>query len=147
MEELHYLLMKTHTVLNRKISIEAAKLGLSSGQPKILDYLYKYGECNQKKIASYCEIEQSTVGSILLRMETAGLIKRCQHYGNRRSLYVSLTKKGMEMAVAMNKVFEQEDTRALKSLSEEEQIQLKSLLNKVCNSIQEDDFSKETENE
>ena len=55
MESLHYLLMKTHTVLQRRIVSRAAGLGLTPGQPKILDYLLRYGESDQKTIASYCE--------------------------------------------------------------------------------------------
>lgn len=69
MEPIHYLLMKAHTNLNRWILKEAAGLGLSPGQPKILECLARLGECNQKTIAQFCEIEQATVGSILLRME------------------------------------------------------------------------------
>ena len=68
METLHYLLMKAHVNLNRWILNEAAELGLSPGQPKVLEYLMEWGESNQKTIADYCEIEQATVGSILTRM-------------------------------------------------------------------------------
>ena len=66
MESLHYLLMKTHTVLQRRISSRASEMGLTPGQPKVLDYLFRYGESDQKTIASYCEIEQATAGSILI---------------------------------------------------------------------------------
>lgn len=69
MESLHYLLMKTHTILNRQILNCAGKAGLTAGQPKVLEFLSQHGESDQKTIASYCEIEPATVGSILLRME------------------------------------------------------------------------------
>ena len=98
MESLHYLLMKSHTLLNRKILSQAMKLGYSPGQPKVLEYLSKYEGSDQKTIAAYCEIEQATVGSILLRMENTGLIERRQAPGNRRSLYVYLTDKGRQAA-------------------------------------------------
>ena len=39
METLHYLLMRAHSLLNRRILDEAAGLGLSPGQPKVLEYL------------------------------------------------------------------------------------------------------------
>ena len=85
MDTLHYLLMKTHAMLQRNIITQAAKIGLSSGQPKVLDYLLKYGENDQKTIAAYCEIEQANVGSILTRMENAGMVERKQKEGYRRS--------------------------------------------------------------
>ena len=74
MEGLHYLLMKSQALFSRRVLSEISKIGLSSGQPKILDFLLQYGEADQKTIAAHCEIEQTTVGSILLRMESAGLV-------------------------------------------------------------------------
>lgn len=91
METLHYLLMKAYTNLNRWLMAQASTLGLSPGQPKILECLIQNGEVNQKAIASSCEIEPATVGSILSRMERDGLVRRRQRNGDRRSLYVSLT--------------------------------------------------------
>lgn len=131
MEPLHYLLMKTHTNLNRRIMSQAAALGLSSGQPKVLECLLACGESNQKSIARFCEIEQATVGSILTRMERDGLVCRAQRAGNRRSLYVSLTTRGQEKAEQMQEIFRQADAQAAAALSQEEQQQLRALLERV----------------
>ena len=90
--------MKAHTTLNRRVLARAAGLGLTPGQPKVLDYLIDHEGHDQKTIAAYCEIEPATVGSILLGMEDAGLIVRRQHPGNRRSLFVYLTEKGRAAA-------------------------------------------------
>ena len=94
MPSLHHLWMKTCLRMKRLVSAQAAPLGLSPGQPKIPEFLAQHGEHEQKGIADYCEIEPATVGSILLRMETAGLVTRRNRPDNRRSLYVSLTPKG-----------------------------------------------------
>lgn len=136
MESLHYLLMKTHTILQRKIFSEASGIGLTSGQPKILDYLLHYGESDQKTIASYCEIEQATVGSILFRMEKAGLIVRRQRAGNRRSLYVSLTDKGRDAAEKMMTIFDRSEAEVIRNITPEELEQFKSVLNKICVTLQ-----------
>lgn len=135
MESLHYLLMKSHTLLNRKILSQAMKLGYSPGQPKVLEYLSKYEGSDQKTIAAYCEIEQATVGSILLRMENTGLIERRQAQGNRRSLYVYLTDKGRQAARDIAEVFAQADKTAEASLSPDEVMQLKMLLEKISNTL------------
>ena len=68
--------MKTCLRMKRLVSAQAAPLGLSPGQPKIPEFLAQHGEHEQKDIADCCEIEPATVGSILLRMETAGLVTR-----------------------------------------------------------------------
>ena len=138
MDALHYLLMKTHTNLNRWILSEAAALGLSPGQPKILECLMALGECNQKSIAAFCEIEQATVGSILLRMERDGLVRRKQRDGNRRSLYVSLTPEGEKLGTQMADIFRRADAQAAAQLTPEEQKQLRVLLEKVYASVSPD---------
>lgn len=138
MEPLHYLLMKTHTQLNRWIMARAAGIGLSSGQPKILECLLRQGESNQKTIAACCEIEQATVGSILSRMERDGLVRRSQREGNRRSLYVSLTEEGEALARRMEDIFRQADARAEALLSPEERAQLQALLERVCQAVAAD---------
>ena len=135
MKPLHYLLMKTHTNLNRWILSQAAELGLTSGQPKILECLMARGECNQKTIAADCEIEQATVGSILSRMERDGLICRTQREGNRRSLYVSLTPRGRQLGEKMQAVFQQADDMVCAQLTAEQQRQLEILLEAVLASM------------
>ena len=75
-EPLHQLLLRAQSAMNREIMGRAASLGLSPGQPKVLEYLLAVGESNQKAIADHCEIEPSTVGTILGRMERDGLIRR-----------------------------------------------------------------------
>lgn len=135
MENLHYLLMKSHAMLSRKILSEAGKIGLTPGQPKVLDFLIKYGETDQKTIAAYCEIEQATVGSILLRMENAGLVKRRQKDGNRRSLYVSLTELGTEKAEKLMEIFKNAEKEASSCLTEQELNNLDEMLSKICNNM------------
>lgn len=136
MEGLHYLLMKSHALFSRRVLSEISKIGLSSGQPKILDFLLQYGEADQKTIAAYCEIEQATVGSILLRMENTGLVLRRQKNGNRRSLYVSLTKAGREKAEKLMDIFREIEADATTGLSVQETETLNQLLSKICFDLQ-----------
>lgn len=136
MERLHYLLMKSHAMLSKKVLAEASKIGLTSGQPKILDFLLQYEEADQKTIAAYCEIEQTTVGSILLRMENAGLVQRRQKDGNRRSLYVSLTDEGKKAAENLMDIFKNAEDIATRSLTAEEKETLCGLLSKLCDTMQ-----------
>ena len=120
MESLHYLLMKTHAHINRLILSQAAAIGLSPGQPKILECLLLNGECNQKAIAENCEIEQATVGSILSRMERDGLIERRMLHGNRRSYHIFVTAKGKEKQQRVAEGFAEVETCAFEGVAEAE---------------------------
>ncbi len=135
MESLHYLLMKSQALFSRRVLGEASKLGLTPGQPKVLDYLMQYGEADQKTIAAYCEIEPATVGSILLRMEENGLIIRRQKAGNRRSIYVSLSEKGAQAARCMAEVFHSAECLATQAFSAEETAALKCALVALCSAL------------
>ena len=135
MDSLHYLLMRAHTCMQRRILSAAGEPGLSPGQPKVLEYLLAQGESNQKAIALGCEIEPATVGSILLRMERDGLICRAQHQGNRRSLWVSLTPQGRQMALRMEEIFCQADEQAAENLSPQEIQALRQMLGQVCENL------------
>lgn len=138
MASLHYLLMLSHSLLNHRIMDEASNLGLSPGQPKVLEYLRLHGTQNQRSIAGYCRIEPATVGSILARMEEAGLVKRRQKSGDRRALYVSLTPAGTAAADAMAAIFDRADTQAASLLTSAEKVQLTELLEKVCAALPEE---------
>ena len=129
------MLMKANSMFARKIIYEANKIGLTSGQPKVLYFLSRFKEADQKTIANYLEIEPATVGSILLGMEKSGLIERKQREGNRRSLYVSLTEKGIEVSNNMEKIFEDTENIAADKLSEKDKEKLKKLLIEMCNSL------------
>ena len=130
MNSLHHLWMKTYLQLNRMVLDRAAALGLSPGQPKILEFLAAQGEHEQKAIADYCEIEPATVGSILTRMEAAGLVTRRNRPGNRRSLYVSLTPRGQELAGALKGIFAEAEAQITAGLTAEERQTLTGLLEK-----------------
>ena len=136
MESLHYLLMKAQAMFSRRVLSEVNKIGLTSGQPKILDFLLQCQEADQKTIAAHFEIEQATVGSILLRMETAGLVVRRQKEGNRRSLYVSLTDKGLHAATQLTDIFRTVEDRATAALTAEEREKLEQLLQTLCAAMQ-----------
>lgn len=130
MQSLHHLWMKTYLRLNRNVLSQTAKLGLSPGQPKVLEFLYQNGENEQKAIAAHCEIEPATVGNILSRMETAELVLRRQKPGNRRSLYVSLTPKGETMAKQLEQIFAEAEDQMTAPLTAQEKVLLHQLLEK-----------------
>ena len=127
--------MKTYFAFHRSVMGEAKKLGLTSGQPKILEFLLEYDGVEQKDIATHCEIERATAGSILDRMEIAGLIERRRKTGNRRSVYVYLTESGRTAALQVKKLFAEAERRALAGLSEAEAQRLRGELEEIYKNI------------
>ena len=133
MPSLHHLWMKTCLRMKRLGSAQGPPPRASPpppGQPKIPEFLAQHGEHEQKGIADCCEIEPATVGSILLRMETAGLVTRRNRSDNRRSLYVSLTPTGRKMAQTVQDIFAAAEAQITAGLTEEERATLYEPLSK-----------------
>ena len=76
----HYLVMAEHSMFQKKLLAKLKGTGLTSGQPKILDYLSDHDGASQKDIAHGCHIEPGTLTTLLNRMEEKIKVKT----GNRR---------------------------------------------------------------
>lgn len=142
MEMFHHQLMKAYAMMHKTVMNEAQTLGLTAGQPKILEYLLTQEGAEQYRIAKHCEIEPATVGSILNRMETSGLVERRRLGTNRRSLYVYLTDKGRKAAQQVEEIFAAAEKTALKGIGEEEREIMRESLLKVYENLSQTEEQK-----
>ncbi len=127
----HYLMLLNHSAYQKQVYEKLSNINLSIGQPKVLDFLYEHNGCMQKEIAIGCQIEPASVTSILSKMEKDGYVERVNEEGNRRSLYVYLTEKGLNTAVKVRQVMEEIEEKTLKKLTSKEREVLLELLKKV----------------
>ena len=67
-QSLHYLLMADHSLLRKRFFAEIQPLGLTPGQPKVLEYLQAHDGAMQKDIARGCCIEPATLSPQLTVM-------------------------------------------------------------------------------
>ena len=135
LEKLHYLLMADHFIFQKLLFGAIKDTGLTLGQPKILDYLKSHNGAFQKEIAAACHIEQASLTSVLGGMEKKGLITRENRDGNRRTLYVYLTEKGMELADRIDSEFIRIEAAALEGFDEKEKALLSEYLQRVHKNI------------
>lgn len=142
MEMFHHQLMNAYAMMHKTVMNEAQTLGLTAGQPKILEYLLTQEGAEQYRIAKHCEIEPATVGSILNRMETSGLVERRRLGTNRRSLYVYLTDKGRKAAQQVEEIFAAAEKTALKGIGEEEREIMRESLLKVYENLSQTEEQK-----
>lgn len=119
-KSLHYLLMANHFVFQKTLFLGVKDTGLTSGQPKVLDYLSEHDGAMQKCIAASCHIEPASLTSILNGMEKKGLIERRMLGGNRRCLYVFLTDKGKTLSDRIEGEFSLIEKKALSGFTPEE---------------------------
>ena len=126
---LHHLLMTDHSAFYKRIFSALKKEGLTSGQPKVLEYLAEHDGAMQKDIAAACRIEPATMTSLLSGMEKNELITRCAP--DRRSLCVYLTDKGKALVPLIEDEFSRIEDKATNGFSDEERQTLIALLSRL----------------
>ena len=133
---LHYRLRASHTVCQKSIVSDLkSQTDLKPGEPKIIEFLAENQPCEQKEIAAGCDIDPASVTGLLRRMENHNLIERHIKNGNRRSLYVSLTDFGIEMAKKVENTFNKVDSKALNGFSDSEIELLDSMLDRIYENL------------
>lgn len=131
-QSFHYLIMVSHSLLQKSVLNALIQDELTPGQPKVLDYLGKHDGSIQKDIAHGCQIDPATLTGILERMEGKGLVERKAKEGNRRSSYVYLTESGRVKSEKVRQIFLELESEMLRGIEPEEQTQFINTLYKIC---------------
>lgn len=134
-ESLHYLLMANHFMIQKALVTSVKDTGLTSGQPKVLDYLKDHNGTVQKDIAAGCHIEPASLTAILNGMETKGLIERRLCPDNHRFYNVYLTKTGRLYVGRLENEFDTIESYALQNFSEADKEQLIEYLSRIYNTM------------
>lgn len=119
-QSFHYLLMLNYTTFQKNLLEQVRVYGLTSGQPRILDYLSAFDGASQKEIAHGCNMEAGSLTSVLNRMEEKGMIERKILNGNRRTFHVFLTPFGKELQKKVVDAFAELERESMEDFSEEE---------------------------
>ena len=133
-ESLHYLLMANHFMIQKALVTSVKDTGLTSGQPKVLDYLKNHNGAVQKDIAG-CHIEPASLTAILNGMETKGLIERRLCPDNHRFYNVYLTETGRLYVGRLENEFDTIESYALQNFSEADKEQLIEYLSRIYNTM------------
>ena len=133
----HMLLLANHISFKRRLLAGLKEYNISSGQPKILDYLGINDGCQQKDIADNCYVETATLSTVLAKMERNGLITREPLEEDRRSYRIRLTDKGRSLVSIVDQEFEKLEDVALEGFSEEEKTQFVSYMERMRSNLQE----------
>lgn len=134
-ESLHYLLMANHFMIQKALVTSVKDTGLTSGQPKVLDYLKNHNGAVQKDIAAGCHIEPASLTAILNGMETKWLIERRLCPDNHRFYNVYLTETGRLYVGRLENEFDTIESYALQNFSKADKEQLIEYLSRIYNTM------------
>ncbi|MEM8962383.1 MAG: MarR family transcriptional regulator [Acidobacteriota bacterium] len=92
-----WLLSPLHRA-NRQTSLhmerQVEELGLSATEGHVLSYVHRYGPCRISELVRVFGIKQSTVTSLIDRLEGRDLLRRQLNPDDRRSFLISTTPEG-----------------------------------------------------
>jgi len=128
--------MADHLMLQKQLFNNIKDLGLTSGQPKILEYLQHNDGAMQKDIAKGCHIEPASLSTILNGMEKKGLVTRNMNNSNRRNISILMTEKGKEICKRIKEEFVSIEKKALIDFSNEDVKQLTEYMIKIYNNLE-----------
>ena len=103
---------------SRQISVyletRTAALGVTPTEGHLLTYLRSYGPVTVGDLVRVFGFKQSTLTSMLDRLERDGLVRRERNPDDRRSLLLRLSDRGSDLARGLNRILEdfEDDVRA-----------------------------------
>ncbi len=131
------LLYDAHLAFRKNISPKLLKYGLKSGNHRILLYVSNHPGCLQKDIAENCDVETSTLSTVLSNMEKKGLIVRKRFENNNRSYAIYVTESGQKISEDSLKHLIDSSEVALKGFSPKEAEEFRSYLKRIIKNLKE----------
>ena len=126
---MHRLDMERKKFLGPKLQVLGLTVG--EGQARALRTLLEEGPMTQKQLADLCMRDAATMSRNIDRLEKAGLLKRENNPGCRRSYLICLTEEGKEKAKQVQKIFRELDERIWGDVPEKEMEQLYETLLRI----------------
>ena len=92
----HMLLYRAFHAQRSALRPCLARLGLGSGQPKILGYLSRNGASGQRQLASYYDVDPAAICRMLDSLQKGGFVTRRPDEADKRRDLIELTPAGRE---------------------------------------------------
>ena len=145
-QTLHMLLYRAFHAQRGELRPSLNRLGLGTGQPRILGYLMRNGAASQKELADYSEVDPSAISRMLESMQKGGFITRKASENDKRSGVVDITELGRKAYAEWRNDCDIVEERMLKGFNDEEKAELMKFLRRIYSNLKhtekpEDEYS------
>ena len=128
-----FLLAKAYQRASALFKEEFDAYDITPQQFGVLAFLWLENGLSQAELSNRSQIDRTTIGGIIDRLEKEGLLERRNHPEDRRAYQVFLTGKGKSLEKELTAVAGQVIKKITAPLSEEEHQALIQLLSKLRN--------------
>eukprot|EP01037_Dinobryon_pediforme_P012006 gene12006-12096_t len=125
---LGFVLHDVARLLRKRFEQRARSLGLTRSQWQVLAHLSLNEGIQQSALAEILEVEPITLGRILDKLETCGLVERRRHASDRRVWLLRVTEKAEPLLNQMSDIGDITRAEALKGVSAAQQEMLLATL-------------------
>jgi DNA-binding MarR family transcriptional regulator len=126
-----FLFRRANQILMYIAEQETAEIGLTPPQHVCLIVLNRCAALDQISLGKAIGMDRATVGQVIRRLETRGLVRRTTAPGDARRRVVALTAQGRKLVAPADAAAINVSKRMLASLAPDEKKQLVALLSKV----------------
>jgi DNA-binding MarR family transcriptional regulator len=110
----------------------------NGAQGRILYVLWEHQKLTISEVGRLTSLANTTLTSMLDRMEAAGLVVRTPDTQNRRQIFVSVTDKAREYRQKYNEVSDQMNSIFYKGFAAAEVVDFESKLRRILENLQEE---------
>jgi DNA-binding MarR family transcriptional regulator len=126
-----FLIRRAHQHSLSVFAQQTEPFGVTAIQFAILNVLIEFPESDQISVANSVAFDAATIGSVIGRLESKKLIVRSLDQFDKRRKLLKITPLGLQLVKKMKPYVEAVQVQLLQNLSQQEQRQLKALLQRL----------------
>jgi len=126
-----FLLAKAYQRASAIFKEEFHRYELTPQQYAILAFLWQEDGLSQTELSNRSQIDRTTIGGLIDRLEEVRLVKRLPHPDDRRAYRISLTPQGSSLETELGVLAERARLRFISRLTASEHETLCQLLEKL----------------
>lgn len=138
MDKFHHYLLRLYN-LHKKINLgNFNEMGLSQGQPKVVELLLYNDGCSQKDLAKACELQPASMSVLLKKMEKDNLVHRIPETlsNGTHITRVFLTRSGRELSSQILKCVSTVEDQCFNGFTTKEKEQCLIYMDKIYKNLQ-----------
>lgn len=124
-----------------RITAALSGLKIYRGQPDILEYLSKHGDCSQKELADSLGVSPASIATSLKRMSKESFIERTPDKNDRRINRLKITEKGEQTRLEGRKKCDKIDEIMFSGFSDGEIAAFSAMLSRISENLSGDGIS------
>ncbi len=126
-----FLLAKVHQRGFALFKEQLDRYALTPPQFSLLAFLWQEDGLSQADLSAKSQIDRTTIGGLIDRLEKDGLVARLPHPDDRRAYRICLTDRGKSLEKELCKLAHTVQEKFIAQISREERVTLLQLLKKL----------------